>query len=388
MNIENIFFFLKFLLLSLLTLVPIIMSVAFFTIFERKVMASVQRRKGPSNIGIFGILQPFADGLKLLLKEISIPFNSNFFFFVLSPFFSFFVSLICWIAIPFNYDNYFIDFNYSALVVFVVNSFGVYSIVFPGISSYSKYTVLGSYRALSQFISYEILLSFIFLFVVLICSSFSIIEIVFFQKIYTYLFFPLFPVFIIFFISILAETNRSPFDLPEAESELVSGYSTEYSASIFTMFFLAEYSNMILWSFLVVFFFLGGWVSCFFKGLDSSIYTKFRIFYLHYTHSRIYVNLGFILDYLPYKISNKYACIAYLINFLLYKNLYLFILKLTDFLLVFFIIKALIVNFFFILVRSSFPRYRFDALIYIAWKAFLPFLMGYYIFIYAFLLFI
>ncbi len=151
---------------------------------------------------------------------------------------------------PFNYNNYFIDFDYSALMVFAINSFGVYSVIFPGISSYSKYTVLGSYRALSQFISYEIILSFIFLFVILITSSLNLIEIVFYQQVFLYLFLPLFPISIIFFIGILAETNRSPFDLPEAESELVSGYSTEYSASLFTMFFLAEYSNMILWSFL------------------------------------------------------------------------------------------------------------------------------------------
>ena len=268
------FVYLKIFLLILLTLVPVIMSVAFFTILERKVMASVQRRKGPSNIGFYGILQPFADGLKLLLKEISIPFKSNFFFFLLSPSLSFFISLMCWVSIPFGYNNFFIDFNFSALVIFVINSFGVYTIIFPGISSNSKYTVLGSYRALSQFISYEILLSFIFLFIILICSSFSLIEIVFYQQLHIFLFMPLFPVFIIFFISILAETNRSPFDLPEAESELVSGYSTEYSASIFTFFFLAEYSNMILWAFLTVFFFLGGWVLPFFNKIHLMLFLK------------------------------------------------------------------------------------------------------------------
>lgn len=132
------------------------------------------------------------------------------------------------------------------MLIFVINSFGIYSIIFPGLSSYSKYTILGSFRAISQFISYELIISFIFLFIVLICSSLNFNDIIFYQQLYLYFLIPLFPIFIIFFISILAETNRSPFDLPEAESELVSGYSTEYSASAFTMFFLAEYGNMIL----------------------------------------------------------------------------------------------------------------------------------------------
>ena len=341
-------------------------------------MASVQRRKGPSNIGFYGLLQPFADGLKLLLKEISIPFKSNFFFFLLSPFFSFFISLMCWISIPFGYSNFFIDFNFSALVVFVINSFGVYSIIFPGISSNSKYTVLGSYRALSQFISYEILLSFIFLFIVLICSSFSIIEIIFYQQLYIFIFLPLFPVFIIFFISILAETNRSPFDLPEAESELVSGYSTEYSASIFTMFFLAEYSNMILWAFLTVFFFLGGWISPFFN--------KFNLIFLNQFRSQVAVyiplmqQLKILTSFILCIHSILYLISDFIFGYILY--FYLF------FNIIYLIIKVLIINFFFILVRASYPRYRFDFLLYICWKNFLPFLMGYFIFLYGFLVLI
>ena len=227
----------KNILLTLLTLVPLILSVAFYTVFERKVISTVQRRKGPTNIGFLGLTQAFADGVKLLSKEISVPLNSNFFFFLLSPMFSFFLSLICWIVIPFNYNNFIINFNYSAFLIFVINSFGVYSIIFPGLSSYSKYTILGSFRAISQFISYELIISFIFLFIVLICSSLSIIDIVFYQQLYIYLCIPLFPIFVIFFISVLAETNRSPFDLPEAESELVSGFMTEYSGSVYTLFF-------------------------------------------------------------------------------------------------------------------------------------------------------
>ena len=354
------------------------MAVAFFTILERKVMASVQRRKGPSNIGFHGLLQPFADGLKLLLKEVSIPFKSNFFFFLLSPFFSFFISLMCWISIPFGYSNFFIDFNFSALVVFVINSFGVYSIIFPGISSNSKYTVLGSYRALSQFISYEILLSFIFLFIVLICSSFSIIEIIFYQQLYIFIFLPLFPVFIIFFISILAETNRSPFDLPEAESELVSGYSTEYSASIFTMFFLAEYSNMILWAFLTVFFFLGGWISPFFNKFNLIFLNQFRsqvaVYIPLMQHLKILTSFMLCIHSIFYLISDFIFC--YILYFYLFFNI------------IYLIIKVLIINFFFILVRASYPRYRFDFLLYICWKSFLPFLMGYFIFLYSFLVLI
>ena len=380
----SLFVFIKLLVLCLLTLVPVIMAVAFFTIFERKVMASVQRRKGPSNIGLFGVLQPFADGLKLLLKEISVPFNSNFFFFILSPFFSFFVSLICWISIPFHYNNFFIDFNYSALVVLVVNSFGVYSIVFPGISSYSKYTVLGSYRALSQFISYEIILSFIFLFIVLICSSFSIIEIVFYQQLNMFICLPLFPVFIIFFISILAETNRSPFDLPEAESELVSGYSTEYSASIFTMFFLAEYSNMILWGFLTVFFFLGGWVSPFFNQIQFFFFLKNKVFSSICLLFESNKNINLFLAN-NYKFASFIFIFYYFLKYLYLKIFYLFVFLFNS-LIIFFFIKVLIINFLFILVRASYPRYRFDALIDICWKKFLPLLMGYYIFIFFFLI--
>ena len=372
----NFFIILKFFLLILFTLVPVIMAVAFFTILERKVLASVQRRKGPSNIGFYGILQPFADGLKLLLKEISVPFKSNFFFFLLSPFFSFFISLMCWISIPFGYNNFFLDFNFSVLIVFVINSFGVYSLIFPGISSNSKYTVLGSYRALSQFISYEILLSFIFLFIVLICSSFSIIEIIFYQQLYIFIFLPLFPIFIIFFISILAETNRSPFDLPEAESELVSGYSTEYSASLFTMFFLAEYSNMILWAFLTVFFFLGGWIIPFFNKLVLYFFLHYKISYYFFIFYFKNILPFFILIFLTKIILILFKIIKTSIFFLFF------------FKIIFFIIKVLIVNFFFILIRSAYPRYRFDFLLYICWKSFLPFLMGYYIFIYSFLIFI
>ena len=358
----HLLYLVKNILLVLFTLLPVIMAVAFYTIFERKVMASVQRRKGPSNTGFLGILQPFSDGLKLLLKEISVPLNSNFFFFLLSPFFSFFLSLICWVVIPFNYDNFFINFNYSAFLIFVINSFGIYSIIFPGLSSYSKYTILGSFRAISQFISYELIISFIFLFIVLICSSLNFIDIVFYQQLYLYLCIPLFPIFIIFFISILAETNRSPFDLPEAESELVSGYSTEYSASVFTMFFLAEYSNMILWSFIVVIFFLGGWVFPFFNSIHNFFFYESHLYFL-VTYDQ------YLFFFLDFNIIN--------IFFLVFKN-YIFI-NLS------FFCKVLFVNFLFILVRSSFPRYRFDSLLYICWKGFLPFLIGYYMFIYSFL---
>ena len=272
-----------YIILSILTLVPIILAVAYFVLFERKVMGTIQRRTGPNNVGIFGLLQTIADAVKLLTKEVVVPFKSNFFLFFFSPLFSFFISLICWIAIPFGYNNFFIDFNYSALLIFVINSFGVFSIVFPGLSSSSKYTVLGSFRALAQFISYELVLSFIFLFIILICSSFNLIDIVFYQQLNINLFIPLFPISIIFFIAVLAETNRAPFDLPEAESELVSGYSTEYSASAYVMFFLAEYSNMILWSFLFVFFFFGGWVFPFFNSIKLFFFfisLKLIIFYL------------------------------------------------------------------------------------------------------------
>ena len=351
------FFILKiiyYLIFAIITLVPILLSVAYFVLFERKGMGSIQRRSGPSNIGIYGCFQTIADAGKLLTKEISIPFKSNFFFFFFSPVFSFFISLLCWITIPFNYNNFFIDFNYSALLIFVINSFSLYSLILPGISSYSKYTVLGSFRALAQFISYEIILSFIFLFILLVCSSFNIIEIVLYQQLNIFLFIPLFPLSIIFFIGILAETNRAPFDLPEAESELVSGYSTEYSAAPYVMFFLAEYANMILWSFLFVFFFLGGWTFPFFSSIKLFFFKLFKVFF-----------------YIP----NLFKFFIYMYTYIIY-----------NFSIIIFLIKVLFINFLFILVRAAIPRYRFDSLLYIAWKVFLPFLLGYYIFIYFILL--
>ena len=317
-------------------------------------MGSIQRRTGPSNIGIYGSLQTFADAVKLLTKEIIVPFKVNFFLFFFSPIFAFFISLLAWIVIPFNYDNFFFDFNYSALLVIVINSFGVYCTVLPGISSYSKYTVLGSFRALAQFISYEIILSFIFLFIILSCSTLNILEIVFYQQLNIFLLVPLFPISVIFFIGVLAETNRAPFDLPEAESELVSGYSTEYSASPYVLFFLAEYTNMILWSFLFVFFFLGGWTFPFFDSIKFFFFNEFKLF------------LGFS--------SLSKINIILLLSFF------------YNFSIIFFLIKLIFINFLFILVRAAIPRYRFDSLIYIAWKVFLPFLLGYYVFIYSFLL--
>ena len=253
--INQIFFFIYYIIIIILTLIPVILSVAFYVLFERKIIGTIQRRTGPLNIGLFGSLQTFADAFKSLSKEIIIPFKSNFFLFLISPIFSFFISLFSWIVIPFNYHNFFIDFNYSALLLFVINSFGVYSIILPGLSLNSKYTLLGSFRGLVQFISYEIILSFIFLFIILITSSLSLLEIVFYQQLNISLFIPLFPVFIIFFISILAETNRSPFDLPEAESELVSGYSTEYSAITYVFFFFSWIFKYDIMEFYISFFF-------------------------------------------------------------------------------------------------------------------------------------
>ena len=285
---------------------------------ERRLLANYQRRLGPDKVGLFGILQPIADALKLLFKETIIPGISNMFIFIFSPLLIFLLSLINWSIIPFFYGNVLVvDLNIGFLFIFAVSSLGVYGIIMAGWASNSKYAFLGSLRAAAQIISYEVSIGIIVMIVVIYVGSFNFTTIVE-SQFYIWNIFIIWPCFLLFFISALAETNRVPFDLPEAESELVSGYNVEYSAFTFALFFLAEYSNIILMSFLIVLFFLGGWLPLF--NLD----------FLFFFPKEIWITL-----------------------------------------------KVLFVIYLFILIRGTLPRYRYDQLMMIGWKIFLPLSLSY-----------
>jgi len=243
----------------LLIIVPLLISVAYFTLAERKIMGSVQRRKGPNVIGIFGLLQPLSDGLKLFVKETILPSNANTITFVLAPMLTFTLSLLGWAVIPFSSIAVLSDLNVGILYLLAISSLGVYGILISGWASNSKYAFLGCLRSTAQMISYEVSIGFIILTVIVCSGSFNLSKIILAQKSVWFIT-PLFPMFFLFFISSLAETNRHPFDLPEAEAELVSGYNVEYSAMGFALFFLGEYANMLLMSSLTAILFLGGWL--------------------------------------------------------------------------------------------------------------------------------
>ena len=300
--------------------VPLLVAVAYLTLLERKVMASMQRRKGPNVVGAYGLLQPLADGLKLFLKESIVPASAHKGVFILSPILTFLLALSLWAAVPFGEGMVYADINIGVLYIFAVSSLGVYGVICSGWSSNTKYSFIGALRSAAQMISYEIGMGFILLLIFLLVGSLNLTDIVLAQK-YIWFCVPLLPATIVWFVCILAETNRAPFDLPEAEAELVAGYFTEYSAMGFALFFLGEYSNMIMISAFTAICFFGGWYSL----------------------------LPFGLGILPGPLWMG--------------------------------IKVMLVLFGFIWVRAAFPRYRFDQLMYLGWKTFLPFLLGYYIWV-------
>ncbi|MGE3227747.1 MAG: NADH-quinone oxidoreductase subunit NuoH [Parvibaculaceae bacterium] len=292
---------------------PLLLAVAYLTYAERKVIASMQMRRGPNVVGPFGLLQPIADGVKLLFKETIIPAGANRVVFVAAPMITFTLSLVAWAVIPFGEGIVLADINVGILYLFAISSLGVYGVVMAGWASNSKYAFLGALRSAAQMVSYEVSIGFVMVTVLLCVGSLNLSDIVNAQRTVWFAV-PLLPMFVIFFISALAETNRSPFDLPEAESELVAGYFSEYSSMTFALFFLGEYANMILMSASTTILFLGGWL----PPLDIAPF-----------------------NWIPGPI--------------------------------WFGAKIALVLFGFLWVRATFPRYRYDQLMRLGWKVFLPF---------------
>lgn len=312
-----IFFWVIYIILKFLLIVlPLLISVAYLTLWERKIMAAMQRRRGPNVIGFCGLLQPLADGLKLFSKETILPERADMVVFFIAPILTFGLSISSWLVLNFSLTHVVNDFNYSILFLFAISSLGVYGIITSGWSSNSKYAFLGALRSAAQMVSYEVSIGLILLIIFITTGSLNLRFVIFSQ--HTVLFiFGLLPAFILFFISSIAETNRPPFDLPEAEAELVSGYNVEYSAMGFALFFLGEYANIILMACLTVSLFLGG---------------GWSIISLHYS-------------------------------------------------ILWFVLKVLFVIFVYVWIRASFPRYRYDQLMMLGWKVFLPISMAFVVFV-------
>ena len=308
-------FFFNNLLQIFIIIIFLLVSIAFVTLVERKILALIQRRQGPNVVGVFGLLQPLGDGFKLLVKEIVSPSSSNSFLFILAPFISFYISLIGWGVIPFGEKAVLANIDAGVLYLLTVSSLGVYGIIISGWSSNSKFAFLGALRSSAQMISYELPLGFSILCVITCCQSLNLSHIIYSQR-YVWYVVPLFIPFLIFFISGLAETNRHPFDLPEAESELVAGYNIEYAGMSFALFSLAEYSNILMMCSLNSIFFFGGWLS-------------------------------------PFSILNFFP------------SSFWFALKISFFVILF------------IYIRAGLPRYRYDQLMSLGWKVLLPLSIGY-----------
>jgi NADH-quinone oxidoreductase subunit H len=297
---------------ALAIMLPLLLAVAYLTYAERKVLAAAQLRKGPNVVGPFGLLQPIADGAKLLFKETVIPTGANRVVFVAAPIVTFMLSLVAWAVIPFAAGVVIANINVGILYLFAISSLGVYGIIMAGWSSNSKYAFLGGLRSAAQMVSYEVSIGFVIVSVLLCVGSLNLTAIVEAQR-HIWFCLPLLPMFVVFFISALAETSRSPFDLPEGESELVAGYFVEYSAMTFALFYLGEYANMILMSAMTSILFLGGWLAPF----------------------------GFApFTWVPGP--------------------------------VWFALKTAFVLFCFLWVRATFPRFRYDQLMRLGWKVFLP----------------
>ena len=303
---------------SIAVILPILLAVAWMTILERKVLAATQRRVGPNSVGYYGILQPFSDALKLIIKETVIPSSSNKVLFYLAPIIAIIVSLLGWSVIPLGQGLVISDFSMGVLLTLTLSSLGVYGILFAGWSANSKYAFLGALRASAAMISYELILSSSIIVVILLAGTFNYIKIIEAQQAIWFIV-PLAPVFILFFIAILAETSRTPFDLQEAESELVAGFFTEHSSIIFVFYFLAEYSSIVLFSAVTSILFLGG-----------------------YNFPELFINNTFL-------------------------NLQAIILGL----------KTCAICFVFIWFRATFPRVRFDQIIVFCWTALLPVVMAF-----------
>lgn len=312
-------YFLGSVLKILAMIVFLLLAVAYFTIAERKIMGGIQRRRGPNSVGFLGLLQPLADGLKLFVKETILPSNANIGLFLFAPAWTFILSLVAWSVVPLTEGVTISDIELGAIYLLAISSLNVYGILFAGWASNSKYSFLGALRSAAQMISYELSIGFIILNVVVCAGSLNISDIVISQKHIWYVT-PLAPIFIIFCISMLAETNRHPFDLPEAEAELVSGYNVEYSSMTFALFFLGEYANMLQMSFVLSILFLGGWMP-----LIS-----------------LFGNVPGVV----------WLCL-----------------------------KSSIGASFFIVTRAALPRYRYDQLMNIGWKCFLPLSVSHLIFL-------
>jgi NADH-ubiquinone oxidoreductase chain 1 len=330
----------------LLVLIPVLLAVAYVTVAERKTMASMQRRLGPNIVGYYGLLQAFADALKLILKEYVAPTQANIVLFFLGPVITLIFSLLGYAVIPYGPGLTISDFNLGILYILAVSSLATYGILLAGWSANSKYAFLGSLRSTAQLISYELVLSSIILLIIFLTGNLNLTINTESQRVIWFML-PLFPIFIIFFIGSVAETNRAPFDLAEAESELVSGFMTEHAAVVFVFFFLAEYASIVLMCILTSILFIGGYLLLDYSFVFIQLYKIFcNLFFLDSTHSKEYF----------YILSNI------LHNPIIEGLFYGLSLGL----------KSSIMIFIFIWVRASFPRIRFDQLMTFCWTVLLP----------------